>query len=67
MMSGERTREDILPRAFAFGSHLRGRAFSAAVFLTGLFLLQRPKLGNAAAATSLPALILRSLSIRSVT
>ena len=61
-MSGEtENREDILPHSLAFWSHLRGTAFFGRSFFDGLFLLQRPEPDNAAAATSLPALLLRSL------
>ena len=67
-MSGEtENREDILPHSLAFGSHLLETRLSGWNFLEwgslSLFLLRKPKPDNAAAATSLPALILRSLFI----
>jgi hypothetical protein len=67
-MSGEtENREDILPHSLAFRSHLLETRLFGWNFLEwvslSLFLLRKPKPDNATAATSLPALILRSLFI----
>ena len=63
-MSGETNPGGHFAARFCLWVTLAWESFFGCSFFDGLFLLQRPKPGNAAADTSLPALILRSLSIR---